>query len=75
MDFFAVFATGCIVGIVLAYTNFIGFLAGTLTGIFIQTKGPHIGESLLCMMTTGISTTKTMLKNSSISSRDDDKKE
>ena len=29
-----VLTTGCIVGLVVAYTNFVGFLAGVVTGIY-----------------------------------------
>ena len=51
MSVFGIFTTGCIVGIVLSYTNFIGFLAGAITGIFIQANGPQLGNSIMDFIT------------------------
>ena len=42
-----IFVCGCIVGLVLAYTQFAGFVAGIITGIFIQTSGPELGHGMM----------------------------
>ena len=40
----AIFATGCLIGMMLSYGNIVGFLAGTVTGVVIQANGPQMGE-------------------------------
>lgn len=57
-----VFTTGCIVGLVLAYTNFVGFLAGVVTGIFIQTSGPDLGNGILLFVINAASRTSSVVK-------------
>ena len=57
-----VFTTGCIVGLVLAYTNFVGFLAGVVTGIFIQTSGPDLGNGIMLFVINTASRTSILVK-------------
>lgn len=57
-----VFTTGCIVGLVLAYTNFVGFLTGVVTGIFIQTSGPDLGNGILLFVINTASRTSNVVK-------------
>ena len=40
-----VFVAGCLVGIVIVYTNFLGFLAGVWTGVLLQLNGPQLGQA------------------------------
>lgn len=71
MESFGVFVTGCMVGIILVYTNVIGFMAGVVTGIFVQTKGPHIGEFIVCSLRSSIVAAKVLVQDAS--ARVDDK--
>ena len=57
-----VFTTGCIVGLILAYTNFVGFLAGVVTGIFIQTSGPDLGNGIMLFVINTVSRTSSVVK-------------
>lgn len=57
-----VFATGCIVGLVLTYTNFVGFLAGVITGIVIQTSGPSLGNDVVSFALRMVSRVSSTIK-------------
>ena len=56
-----VFAAGCVVGLVLAYTNFVGFLSGIITGIFIQTSGPDLGNATMVVIVNAMSHASSMI--------------
>ena len=47
-----IFVCGLVIGVVMAYSNFVGFLAGAVTGIFIQCEGPVVGESIMYVVYT-----------------------
>jgi hypothetical protein len=50
------------VGIVLAYTHFIGLVAGVITGIFIQVNGPYIGEGIVLFVTEATTQSVSVLR-------------
>ena len=63
------FASGCIVGIVLAYTGFVGFLAGVWTGILIQTRGPQLGNACLLVVSNTVDRVTSVLTEISANSK------